>query len=285
MKKEKNGAGILSCYMNEISNYNLLTEKDEKDLARKIHGRNPALRSAAMETLITANLRLVVKIAHDFHSFGVEFPELVSEGNIGLAHAAEKFDPKKGAKFSSYASWWIKQSMRRAIADQKGAVRVPIQSAARMRKIRAAVDVLTEELGRPPTNEEIGARTGMTERMVSALRRLDCSTVSLHDPVSSEGETELMEIIPAPASEMPGSAIGDSDSFLRLDEALGNLTRRERLVIELRYGLAGRREPMTLEEVSSKIGRTRERVRQIQRNAMDKLRGLLSGEERCAMEA
>ena len=262
---------VMKSYMNEIAEYSRVSKAEESSLSDMIRNGTPEEREYAREALIQANLRLVVKIAHDFKGFGLSITDLISEGNIGLMRAVEKFDPSKGAKFSSYAAWWIKQGMRRAVANQSTTIRVPIQSASRLAKIKKAKMQLTEELGRVPNDNEVAIAVGMSAKSVSMLLMSDLTTVSIHSPIR-EGEVgEIQDLIPDKNSCTPDKAMNDIDSIFRLMDMLDQLSDRERQVLELRFGLRGDR-PLTLDEVSMKIDRTRERVRQIQNAALDKLK-------------
>lgn len=267
----------MKVYMGEIAQIPLVNKKEEQELSEAIHSTDPARHEAARTTLIKANLRLVVKIAHDFKGLGLPLLDLISEGNIGLMRAVEKFDPAKGAKFSSYAAWWIKQSMRRALANQSRTIRIPVQSAGKINKIKTVRMKLTEELGRDPSDAEIAEHLDFSERTVSGLRLADLRTISLHDPIQQGEEGEFQDIIPDRHAMTPDQIIGDIESVFRLMDLLDKLEDRERKILEMRFGLRGGRT-LTLEEVSQQIGRTRERVRQIQNQALTKLKQLLMDE-------
>ncbi|MCQ2380548.1 MAG: sigma-70 family RNA polymerase sigma factor [Victivallaceae bacterium] len=262
-------------YMYEIGRYSLITKEEEIELAAQIHGDDPDLSKRARSTMIKANLRLVVKIAHDFKGLGLPLQDLICEGNIGLMRAVDKFDPTKGAKFSSYAAWWIKQSMRRAIANQSRTIRIPVQSAAKITKIKMAKVRLCEMLGREPSDAEIAEETGFSERTVSGLRLADLHTISLNDPIQQGEEGEFQDIIPDPQAKTPEQIVSEQEMKDRLHAQLERLDERERKIIEMRFGLKGGRA-LTLEEVSQEIGRTRERVRQIQNQAIAKLKRFLT---------
>jgi RNA polymerase primary sigma factor len=267
----------MKAYMREIGQISLVTKQEEVELAAKIHGNNLVLKEEARTHLIRANLRLVVKIAHDFKGLGLPLLDLISEGNIGLMRAVEKFDPAKGAKFSSYAAWWIKQSMRRALANQSKTIRIPVQSAGKINKIKNARIKLVEKLSREPSDAEIAEFLEFSERTVSGLKLADLKTFSLHDPIQQGEDGEFQDIIPDRTATMPDRILGDREAIMRLTKLLTHLDLREKRIIVMRFGLDGNR-PKTLEEVSQEIGRTRERVRQIQNQAMDKLKNLLSDE-------
>lgn len=269
---------LMESYMGDISRIPLIDRNEERSLAEAIHGSDLVEKQKAVNKLVESNLRLVVKIAHDFKGFGLPLADLVSEGNIGLMHAAEKFDPDKGAKFSSYAAWWIKQYMRRALANQSNTIRVPVQSANKLNKIRAVRNRLIEELGREPSNAEIAAQLDFSEKTVTELKLSDTKTVSLHDLLQSGEDGEVKDLISDPCSVTPDTKINDVESIFRLIDLLDKLDDRERQIIELRFGLRGH-DPLTLEEVSTHIGRTRERVRQLQNQALLKLKELLINDE------
>ncbi|MDD3886608.1 MAG: RNA polymerase sigma factor RpoD/SigA [Victivallaceae bacterium] len=264
-------------YMNEIAGIPLVDKTEEAMLAGAIHSDDAALHNDARSTLIKANLRLVVKIAHDFKGLGLPLLDLISEGNIGLMRAVEKFDPAKGAKFSSYAAWWIKQSMRRALANQSRTIRIPVQSAGKINKIKSVRLKLTEELGREPSDAEIAEHLDFSERTVSGLRLADLRTFSLHDPIQQGEEGEFQDIIPDRHAMTPDQILGGAESVFRLMDLVGKLEEREQRILEMRFGLRNNR-PLTLEEVSQEIGRTRERARQIQNQALSKLKQLLADE-------
>ena len=260
-------------YMQSIGQYKLVSPAEEAVLAKRIaKGDNDA-----RETLIRSNLRLVVKIAHDFKGLGLPLLDLISEGNIGLMRAVEKFDPTKGAKLSSYAAWWIKQSMRRALANQARTIRIPVQSASKIGKIQNAKTKLTQQLGREPTDKEIATEVNLTERTVTGLRQGKTSTISLFDPIQNGAEGEFKDIIADDKSIAPDDIARDDETLNVMNKLVKQLPERERVILKLRFGLDGEK-PKTLEEVSRSIGRTRERVRQIQNQALAKLKQLLVDE-------
>ena len=260
----------MKLYMQSIGQFRLVTQKEEAQLAKRIAKGDQEAR----DILISSNLRLVVKIAHDFKGRGLPVLDLISEGNIGLMRAVEKFDPSKGAKLSSYAAWWIKQSMRRALANQARTIRIPVQSASKIGKIQNAKAKLTQTLGREPTDKEIATEINLTERTVTGLRQGKASTISLFDPIQNGAEGEFKDIIPDDKTIAPNDIIQDDETLQLMMKMVAKLPERERVILKLRFGLDGGK-PKTLEEVSHAIGRTRERVRQIQNQALERLRAAI----------
>lgn len=260
----------MKLYMQNIGQYPLVTPQEEVELAKRIKAGDNEARAK----LIRGNLRLVVKIAHDFKGLGLPLLDLISEGNIGLMRAVEKFDPSKGAKLSSYAAWWIKQSMRRALSNQSKIIRIPVQSAGKITKIQAARTRLMEKLGREPSDKEVADEVQLTERTVTGLRLGKITTISLHDPIQHGEDGEFRDIIPDEKSNAPAELVRDEETLRDMLRLVDTLDERERTILTLRFGLNGD-PPKTLEEVSQSIGRTRERVRQIQNFALEKLRKML----------
>ncbi len=257
----------MKLYMQNIGQYPLISPEEEVVLAAKItQGDNEA-----KSKLIKSNLRLVVKISHDFKGLGLPLLDLISEGNIGLMRAVDKFDPARGAKLSSYAAWWIKQSMRRALANQAKTIRTPSQAIQKIGKILVAEKTLTEKLGREPTEMEIAAETKFSVRTIKNLRHGKTTTISLHAPIQHGEDGEFREIIPDDKTPAPDELIQDEEILSYVLKLTEQLDDREKEILTLRFGLEDN-EPKTLEEVSQSIGRTRERVRQIQNQALDKLR-------------
>ena len=260
----------MKAYMSEIGQIPLITREEEVDLAAEIAAGSEEARAK----LIQSNLRLVVKIAHDFKGIGLPLLDLISEGNIGLMKAVEKFDPSKGAKFSSYAAWWIKQSMRRALSNQSRTIRIPVQSAGKIYKIKNARMKLSEELGRDPTDSEIATSLECSERTVAALRLAELRTFSLQDPIQRGEASMYQDIIPDAGASTPDAVFSDLEMLKHLSKLINRLDERERLILVMRFGLDGS-APKTLEEVSKSINRTRERVRQIQNQALNKLKKMI----------
>ena len=263
----------LKTYMENISRYPLISVEDEVRLAEMIHSPDQEKKKQAAQTLIQSNLRLVVKIAHDFKGIGLPLMDLISEGNIGLMRSVYKFDPALGAKFSSYAAWWIKQSMHRALSNQTRTIRIPVQTGAKIRKIRLTREKMTAELGREPLDTELAEELHYSKRTVNMLRHAESSTFSLNDPIKSGENDTFEELIADPNAKSPEKQVSDADSLQRLREAMSLLDEREREVITLRFYRF-----KTLEQVSVIINRTRERVRQIQNQALAKMRTVMAEE-------
>ena len=263
----------LKTYMENISRYPLISVEDEIRLAEMIHSSDQEQKKQAAHTLIQSNLRLVVKIAHDFKGIGLPLMDLISEGNIGLMRSVYKFDPALGAKFSSYAAWWIKQSMHRALSNQTRTIRIPVQTGAKIRKIRLTREKMTAELGREPLDTELAEELHYSKRTVNMLRHAESSTFSLNDPIKSGENDTFEELIADPNAKSPEKQVSDADSLQRLREAMSILDEREREVITLRFY-----HFKTLEQVSVIIKRTRERVRQIQNQALAKMRTVMAEE-------
>ena len=254
-------------YLKEIGSIPLLTQEQEQDLAkRKSEGD-----AEAGKKLVEANLRLVVSIAKRYTGRGMSFLDLVQEGNIGLMKAVEKFDYTKGYRLSTYATWWVKQSVTRALADQSRTIRLPVQMVEAVNRIRKAQRALAVKLGREPSNEEIGKEVGMSEKRVTELMQSSGDTVSLETPVGDEDGSNLGDFV---ADDSNASTEEKAESvFLReeIEQMLQGLNPREREVIILRFGLESG-HPLTLEEVGKRFKVTRERIRQIETAALRKLR-------------
>lgn len=254
-------------YLKEIGSIPLLTQEQEQDLAkRKSEGD-----AEAGKKLVEANLRLVVSIAKRYTGRGMSFLDLVQEGNIGLMKAVEKFDYTKGYRLSTYATWWVKQSVTRALADQSRTIRLPVHMVEAVNRIRKAQRTLAVKLGREPSNEEIGKEVGMSEKRVTELMQSSGDTVSLETPVGDEDGSNLGDFV---ADDSNASTEEKAESvFLReeIEQMLQGLNPREREVIVLRFGLESG-HPLTLEEVGKRFKVTRERIRQIETAALRKLR-------------
>ena len=264
----------IGLYLREISQVPLLTPAEEIKLAAQIKRGNKRAR----EQMIKANLRLVVKIANDFSTFGLPLLDLISEGNIGLMKAVERFDPKKGGKLSTYASWWIKQSIKRALANQSKTIRLPVHLVDKIGKIRRVANRMTEELGREPTSEELAEELGLAVAKVSHLKNVGVRPASLDARINADDETPFGDLVSDEKAEDPFAALRDKDMRDEIVELLDVLDVRERRIIAYRFGLGGGRE-RTLEEVGKKFGVTRERIRQLQNMALLKMRKALRKRE------
>ncbi len=267
-------------YLRQIAHIPLLTQEQEVKLARQIKRGSQRARTE----MVSANLRLVVKIARDYGSFGLPLLDLISEGNIGLMKAVERFDPKKGGKLSTYAAWWIRQSIKRALANQTKTIRLPVHLVEKITRMRRVSSQMMEELGREPTDEELAEEIGLSLSKVIALKSAALRPASLDEPVY-DGETfQFGEMVSDEESETPYEILCDKDALEEIEEVLDVLDYRERLVIDLRFGLDGQ-EPKTLEEIGKKIGVTRERIRQLQNLALARLRSALRRRERLRARA
>lgn len=264
----------IGLYLREISQVPLLTPEEEVKLAAQIKRGNKRAR----EKMIMANLRLVVKIAHDFSNYGLPLLDLISEGNIGLMKAVERFDPKKGGKLSTYASWWIKQSIKRALANQSKTIRLPVHLVDKIGKIRRVAARMTEELGREPADEELAEELGLPLANVTHLKNVAVRPASLDARISADDDTPFGDLVSDEKAENPFAVLRDKDLRGEVEDLLGALDSRERKIIAFRFGLEGGRE-RTLEEVGVKFGVTRERIRQLQNIALLKMRKALRKRE------
>ena len=265
----------LRIYMREISKTPLLTTEEEVDLAARIKKGDKEARTL----MIKANLRLVVKIAQDYSNYGLPLQDLISEGNIGLIKAVERFDPAKGGKLSTYGSWWIKQSIKRALANQSKTIRLPVHMVDKIAKLRRISRMLTEANGREPTDEELCEETGISRKKLTMLKRAAQRPTSLDAPVGDDESSSYAEIIGDERAVNPLDALSDKNMHGELDDLLEVLNERESKIIDARFGLGGK-TPMTLEEVGREFGVTRERIRQLQNIALDKMRKNLRKREK-----
>ncbi len=254
-------------YLKEIGKVPLLTAEEEVSLAKRIERRD----MEAKRKLIEANLRLVVSIAKRYVGRGMLFLDLIQEGNLGLIRAVEKFDYRKGYKFSTYATWWIRQAITRAIADQARTIRIPVHMVETINKLIRVQRQLLQDIGREPTPEEIAAEMGTTPLKVREILKISQEPVSLETPIGEEEDSQLGDFIEDEDATMPVEAVSEIMQKEELNMVLGTLTHRERKVIELRFGLKGE-HPRTLEEVGQKFGVTRERIRQIEAKTLAKLK-------------
>jgi len=265
----------LQLYLQEIGKTPLLTIKEEVALARRIRRGDKAAR----DHMIKANLRLVVKIAHDYKDFGLPLLDLISEGNIGLIKAVERFDPRKGGKLSTYAAWWIKQSIKRALANQSKTIRLPVHLVDKISKMRRTAMALTEELGREPTDEELAMELQIPTSKVAHLKSVSVRPTSLDAPIGEDGDSSTFgEIVGDENAISPFESLRERNLNSDLKSMVDSLDPREAEIIRLRFGLEGANE-MTLEEVGRKFKVTRERVRQLQNIALSKMRKAMSKNE------
>lgn len=267
----------LQAYLEHIGRFSLLTAAEEAALAKRIkRGDKKALRQ-----MIEANLRLVVKIAKEYNGYGLPLEDLISEGNIGLMRAAQKFDSKHGTRFSTYGSWWIKQAVRRAIANQSKTIRVPVHVADKIQKMRRLSYRLTEELGREPDDAELAEELSISETKVSQLRTAGMQTLSLDASTGSDEDMpSLGDIIGDQNAVDPAQNLYDDNMRETVMAALSVLNERELKIISLRFGLDGAKE-QTLADIGKKFRVTRERIRQLQNSALSKLeKHIVRDEER-----
>jgi RNA polymerase primary sigma factor len=256
-------------YLREIGKVPLLTAAEEVSLAKRIERRD----LPAKASLIEANLRLVVSVAKRYVGRGLPFLDLIQEGNLGLIRAVEKFDYRKGYKFSTYATWWIRQSITRAIADQARTIRVPVHMVETINRLSRVQRQLLQDLGREPTVEEVAHELEVSPERVREIQKIAQEPVSLETPVGEEDDSELGDFIEDRAATDPRIVVTDLMQREELNDVLGTLTHRERRVLELRFGLRGE-EPRTLEEVGQRFGVTRERIRQIEAKTLNKLKAI-----------
>jgi len=254
-------------YLREIGKISLLTPEEEVELAKRVEEGD----EEAKKKLIEANLRLVVSIAKKYIGRGLSFLDLIQEGNLGLIRAVEKFDYRKGFKFSTYATWWIRQAITRAIADQARTIRIPVHMVETINKLIRVSRQLVQQLGREPTIEEIAQALGLPPEKVEDIQRIAQEPVSLETPIGEEEDSQLGDFLEDKESPNPEDATAGQLLREQLEEMLGELTEREREVLRLRFGLEDG-HAHTLEEVGKRFNVTRERIRQIEAKALRKLR-------------
>lgn len=262
-------------YLQEIGKTPLLKPSEEVELAALIQKGDHQAR----EKMIKANLRLVVKIAHDYSNFGLPLLDLISEGNIGLVKAVERFDPAKGGKLSTYAAWWIKQSIKRALANQSKTIRLPVHLVDKISKMRRTAMQLEEELGRQPTDDELAIVLEMPVNKIAHLKSVSVRPTSLDAPVGDDDGTEFGELIGDENCVDPLENLQNKTLIEELRTMVDQLDEREAEIIRQRFGLGGEK-PKTLEEVGELFGVTRERVRQLQNMALMRMRKNLVEKER-----
>ncbi len=264
------GDTAIKLYLREIGQVKLLTPEEEVTLAARIKKGDKKAR----EQMIKANLRLVVKIAHDYEGYGLPLLDLISEGNIGLMKAVERFDPSKGGKLSTYGAWWIKQSIKRALANQSKTIRLPVHLVDKIARMRRLSLKLQEEFGREPTDEELAIEMDIPVHRVAQMRTAAIRPASLDAPIGDDETNTFGEIVQDDAADTPYEHLEEKTVTRMLREMVKTLDPREETILRYRFGLDGGSEK-TLEEVGEKFGVTRERVRQIQNIALHKLRKMI----------
>lgn len=270
-----------SLYLREIGQTKLLTPLEEIKLAARIKRGD----ARAREDMIKANLRLVVKIAREYEDYGVPLLDLINEGNIGLMKAVERFDPAKGAKLSTYAAWWIKQAIRRALSNQSKTIRLPVHVGDKLVHMRRAAVRLHEELGREPTDEELGKALETTAARIAELRNAGSRPSSLDAPIGGDDDSNPFgDIIGDEKADTPYEQLEDKTNTALVRELVEKLPEREAVILRYRFGLDGDDE-RTLEEVGEKFGVTRERIRQLQNIALTKLRKMIQKRETVKLAA
>ena len=262
-------------YLREIGQIPLLTPERECELAARVRKGDHEARSL----MIRSNLRLVVKIAFEYANRGLPLLDLISEGNLGLLTAVERFDPSKRSRLSTYACWWIKQAIQRALANQGKTIRLPIHIVERLSKMRRVARQMSEELGREPTDDELADEVGLSRARVAQMRTAATHAASLDAPVGEDESVELGDVVCDAEAPTPFDQAGESSQHDVLNQILSGLTQREQRVIRARFGLDGADEK-TLAELGAEIGLTRERVRQLQEMALRKLRRAMRKKEK-----
>ena len=268
------GESSIKIYLREIGRTPILTREEERDLAMRIRAGDHAAR----DLMIRSNLRLVVKLAFEYINRGLPIVDLISEGNLGLLTAVEKYDPERQSRLSTYACWWIKQSILRALATQSRTIRLPSHISELLAKMRHVAAHMSYELGRAPTDEELADEIGLSYSRVARVRTASVSTASLDAPVSSDGSLELGEMICDSEAPTPFDQASERNQTDDLAQVMAVLNERERAIICARFGLGGAEEK-TLAQLGEEIGRTRERVRQLEEIALRKLRRALQRRE------
>jgi len=264
----------LQLYLREIGKTPLLTREEENKLAAQVKRGSKRAR----EQMIKANLRLVVKISHDYANFGMPLLDLINEGNIGLMKAVERFNPRKGAKLSTYAALWIKQSIRRALSNQSKTIRLPVHIVDKVHKLNRASQKLTERFGREPSDAELAVSLDVSAAKVAALRKLGVSPISLDAPIGDEDDSRFGDIVQDDGAMTPYELLRVKTMRQEIREHVKFLDPREAEILTLRFGLDGQ-SPRTLEQVGKRFKVTRERVRQIQEIALRKLRRRVEARE------
>ena len=274
------GNTAFNLYLREVGQTKLLTIDEENALAARIRRGDKKAR----ELMIKANLRLVVKIAREYEDYGLPLLDLINEGNIGLMKAVERFDPSKGAKLSTYSAWWIKQAIKRALANQSKTIRLPVHVVDKLFHMRRAAIKLQEVLGREPTDEELGDELGLSARKVAQLRAAAIRPASLEAPLGDDDSGQIADVVRDESADTPYQQLENKANLAMLRELIATLNQREAEILRYRYGLDGGQE-RTLEEVGRKFGVTRERIRQIQNVALAKLRARMENLDKARFAA
>lgn len=270
----------MKIYLMQIEAIALLTAEEEIQLAEQMRSKDKSVSEEARHRMIRANLRLVISIAKRYSNMGLSFSDLVEEGNIGLMRAVEKFNPDRGYRFSTYASWWIKQALMRSLSNQGKTIRIPVYMYDIISKWRKVRDGLMQKLNRSPLDKEIAEVMKVPVRKIQEIEKIAGRPSSLNAPISLDGTAELVDMLPDDASHGPELQMEEMLKSDRIRDFLQQLDERERKILLLRFGL-GKDEPKTLEEVAQEFGITRERVRQIESLAIKKLRERMTlGKER-----
>ncbi len=269
----------IKSYIREVRKAPLLTAKEEIDLSKKARKGDQTAR----DKMIRANLRLVISIAKRYIYLGIPLMDLIEEGNVGLMRAVEKFDPRKGFRFSTYAAWWIKQSITRSVFDQSRTVRIPVYVNELLAKYKKTNEKLMGKLRRVPSDEEVAKSMRVTLDKISEIRGCVNKTSSLDAPIDEEGGNEIMDLVEDKSSSAPETALNAFFNKERLDGLLIGINEREHEILNLRFGLADGKT-YTLAQVSKKMGVSRERIRQIEENALKKLKKVISEQDKETIE-
>lgn len=277
---ERESTTSLDLYLREVGQVALLKPAEEVALAKRVHAGDDAAR----EQMIKANLRLVVKIAKDYEHLGLPLLDLINEGNIGLMKAVERFDPAKGAKLSTYSSWWIRQQIRRALADQAKTIRLPVHVVDKIYHLGQAEMRLREEFGRDATDEELAEELEISPGRVAELRTAAIRPASLDAPLGDDDTSRLADVVRDENAENPYEETEEKADLTLLRELLGKLPKREEVILRNRFGLDGKNEK-TLEEIGQKLGLTRERIRQLEAIALKRLRRMMEQRDTMLMAA